>query len=279
MKCPGESIGMNDNYGNRHQRGLDVLRTILNLPADDLDRTASAMIAAMGPILSSCVDHAYGDIWSRPQLCRRDRSLVTVTALTCIGGAHAELKTHLSGALNHGATPDELEELMFHLCGYAGYPRGIDGMRTLLMLFSERADIKQTQPRTAAEPKDDQQRICDGAEVIKGILDWSGSADDVAAMMEKELGSLGHFGLKHIMGEIWSRPQLSRRDRSLITVSALIALGKLPELRIHIPAALRHGMSRTEIDELMLHLTLYLGYPAAVEAKKLSLDIFATTDK
>jgi 4-carboxymuconolactone decarboxylase len=231
------------------------------------------MASAMGPVASFCIDHVFGDIWSRPELSRRDRSLVAVAALACIGGAQAELQTHLGGALNHGVTVEELEELMLHLCGYAGYPRGIDGMRLAMVVFSEREDTERPLPRPGAEPKDDRQRICDGAEVIRGIMGWKVSEDAVAGIMEEQLGLLGRFGLQHIMGEIWARPQLGRRDRSLITLVALISLGKLAELRIHVPAALRHGMTRDEVDEVILQLTLYLGYPAAVEAKNMTREI------
>lgn len=264
---------MDGSYKSRRKRGLDVFRTIRNIPSPDLEQTAGNMASAMGPVASFCIDHVFGDIWSRPELSRRDRSLVAVAALACIGGAQAELQTHLGGALNHGVTVEELEELMLHLCGYAGYPRGIDGMRLAMVVFSEREDTERPLPRPGAEPKDDRQRICDGAEVIRGIMGWKVSEDAVAGIMEEQLGLLGRFGLQHIMGEIWARPQLGRRDRSLITLVALISLGKLAELRIHVPAALRHGMTRDEVDEVILQLTLYLGYPAAVEAKNMTREI------
>jgi 4-carboxymuconolactone decarboxylase len=265
------------SYLDRHQRGLDVYRTIRSDPSLDLEQTAQAMAVVMGPIAAFSIDHVLGDIWSRPELARRDRSLVSVAALTCLG-CQVELRTHLAGALHHGVEVGEIEELMLHLCGYAGYPRALDGMRAALALFSERDDVERPLPRPAAEPKDDEQRRHDGAEAFKQVMDWEAPNDVVARILGEQLGALGDFAIQHLMGEIWSRPQLCRRDRSLITLVALISLDKISELRFHIPAALRHGMSREEIDEVILQLSLYLGYPAAVGAKNMSREILAALD-
>jgi 4-carboxymuconolactone decarboxylase len=263
------------SYESRHLRGLDVYRTIRNDPSLDLEQTAQGMASVMGAIASFSIDHVLGDIWSRPELARRDRSLVSVAALTCLG-SHLELRTHLTGALHHGVEVEEIEEVMLQLCGYAGYPRALEGMRVALALFAEREDVRRPLPRPAADRKDDEQRQRDGAEVFQGIMGWTAPAEAVAAVMEEQLGPLGRFGLQHLMGEIWARPQLCRRDRSLITLVALISLGKITELRVHVPAALRHGMTREEIDEVILQLTLYLGYPAAVEAKNMTKEIFGS---
>jgi 4-carboxymuconolactone decarboxylase len=235
------------------------------------------MASMMGAIASFSIDHVLGDIWSRPELARRDRSLVSVAALTCLG-CNVELRTHLAGALHHGVEVDEIEELMLQLSGYAGYPRAIEGLRVAIKLFSEREDVERPLPRPAAEQKDDEQRERDGAEVFQRLMGWKASTEVVSRVMEDELGALGRFGLQHLMGEIWSRPQLGPRDRSLITLVALISLGKLAELRVHVPAALRHGMTREEVDEVILQLALYLGYPAAVEAKNMTREILEALD-
>ncbi|MBW2289014.1 MAG: carboxymuconolactone decarboxylase family protein [Deltaproteobacteria bacterium] len=265
------------SHPSRHQRGLDVYRTIRSDPSLDLEQTAQGMASMMGPIAAFSIDHVLGDIWSRPGLARRDRSLVSVTALTCLG-CQVELRTHLAGALHHGVAVDEIEELMLHLCGYAGYPRALDGMRTAMALFTEREDVERPLPRPSAEAKSDAQRRQDGAQAFKQVMGWEAPTDVVVRIMEERLGALGDFAIQHLMGEIWSRPQLSRRDRSLVTLAALISLGKATELRVHIPAALRHGMSREEVDEVILQLSLYLGYPTAVEAKNMSREILATLD-
>jgi len=265
------------SHKSRHERGLDVYRSIRSDPSLDLEQTAQGMASVMGPIAAFSIDHVLGDIWSRPGLARRDRSLVSVTALTCLG-CQVELRTHLAGALHHGVEVDEIEELLLHVCGYAGYPRALEAMRTAMALFSERDDAARPLPRPAAETKNDDQRRNDGAEVFKQIMGWEAPNDIVARTLEEQLGALGKYAIQHLMGELWARPQLCLRDRSLVTVSSLISLGKINELRFHIPAALRNGMSREEIDEVILQLSLYVGYPTAVEAKNMSREILAAQD-
>jgi 4-carboxymuconolactone decarboxylase len=71
---------------------------------------------------------------------------------------------------------------------------------------------------------------------------------------------------RYAWGEIWSRPGLDRRTRSCITLTALLALGRLEELELHVRAALRNGLSEDEIKEVILHGAIYCGVPAANSA-------------
>ena len=68
---------------------------------------------------------------------------------------------------------------------------------------------------------------------------------------------------RYAWGEIWSRPGLDRRTRSAITLTALIALGRYDELATHVRAALRNGLARDEIKEVLLQSAIYCGVPAA----------------
>ena len=71
------------------------------------------------------------------------------------------------------------------------------------------------------------------------------------------------FITRYAWGEIWSRPGLDRRTRSAITLTALVATGREHELEMHIRAALRNGLTRDEIGEVLLHCAIYCGVPAA----------------
>jgi 4-carboxymuconolactone decarboxylase len=68
---------------------------------------------------------------------------------------------------------------------------------------------------------------------------------------------------RYAWGEIWARPGLDRRTRSAITLTALIALGRFEELRMHVRAALRNGLEEDEIKEVLLQSAIYCGVPAA----------------
>ena len=83
------------------------------------------------------MDYAFGDVWSRPQLSRRDRSLIVISALTALNMKH-ELEIHIGGALNHGLTPVEIQEVMITMVAYGGFPKAIDGLILARKVFEER---------------------------------------------------------------------------------------------------------------------------------------------
>lgn len=79
-------------------------------------------------------------------------------------------------------------------------------------------------------------------------------------------------------GMLWSRPGLAIRDRSLVTVSQLAALGKTDELRAHLAGALNVGLTREELVEALMQTAIYAGVPAANEALKVAAEVLGTPD-
>jgi 4-carboxymuconolactone decarboxylase len=79
---------------------------------------------------------------------------------------------------------------------------------------------------------------------------------------------------KWLFGEVWERPQLSKRDRSLIVVATLIALGREKQLVGHLERALQNGLTKTELSEVITHLAFYAGWPAAMTAALVAKDVF-----
>lgn len=69
-----------------------------------------------------------------------------------------------------------------------------------------------------------------------------------------------------IFGDIWERPELSKRDRSLITCAALVATGKTEQMTFHFPRAIENGVTKEELVELITHLAFYVGWPNAMTA-------------
>jgi 4-carboxymuconolactone decarboxylase len=69
-----------------------------------------------------------------------------------------------------------------------------------------------------------------------------------------------------LFGDIWERPELSKRDRSLITCAALVATGKTEQMNFHFPRALENGLTKDELVELITHLAFYAGWPSAMSA-------------
>jgi 4-carboxymuconolactone decarboxylase len=82
----------------------------------------------------------------------------------------------------------------------------------------------------------------------------------------------------HLFGEVWTRPQLCLRDRELITVAVIAALGRERQLRLHLRGALNAGLAREELTETFLHLAYYAGFPAGFTALAIAKDVFDEID-
>jgi 4-carboxymuconolactone decarboxylase len=81
-----------------------------------------------------------------------------------------------------------------------------------------------------------------------------------------------------LFGDIWKRPGLSKRDRSLITVATLVALYRINELPFHLVRARENGVSLDELAELFTHLAFYAGWPSAMTAVNIAMEVFAETE-
>jgi 4-carboxymuconolactone decarboxylase len=81
-----------------------------------------------------------------------------------------------------------------------------------------------------------------------------------------------------LYGDVWEQPGLSKRDRSLITVAALVALYRTSELKSHVRIGLQNGVTREEIAEAITHLAFYAGWPCAVNAVRVAREVFAEQD-
>jgi 4-carboxymuconolactone decarboxylase len=119
-------------------------------------------------------------------------------------------------------------------------------------------------------PDDD--RLQKGLEVMKRL--W-GVALDPGTLGE----GFGKLTAEHLFGDVWTRPGLEIRDRSLITVAALTVLGRENELRAHLQGALNQGISREAITEIMIHLAHYGGWPVAVGGLRVAQEVFASRDE
>lgn len=84
--------------------------------------------------------------------------------------------------------------------------------------------------------------------------------------------------LQAAFGDVWSRPGLPLRDRSMITVAVLAAMGQKDELRAHLSGARNVGLSREELVEVLLHVSIYAGVPAANAALRTAADVLGTTE-
>lgn len=84
---------------------------------------------------------------------------------------------------------------------------------------------------------------------------------------------------RYAWGDVWNRPGLARRDRSLLNIGWLIALGKSDELKLHLKGAIRNGLTRDEIKEAILQSAVYCGAPASLEATRVARAAFAEMEE
>jgi 4-carboxymuconolactone decarboxylase len=84
---------------------------------------------------------------------------------------------------------------------------------------------------------------------------------------------------EYCWGEIWTRPKLDRKHRSMLNLAMLTALNKPAELRLHLRGALTNGVSREEIKEILLQACIYCGIPSGLEAFKTAVEVFREVDK
>jgi 4-carboxymuconolactone decarboxylase len=99
----------------------------------------------------------------------------------------------------------------------------------------------------------------------------SAAARQLLAEIAPKLVELGDTVL---FGDVWERPELSKRDRSLITCTALVALGRTEQMATHFPRALGNGVTKEELIEMITHMAFYAGWPNAVSAAMRAREIF-----
>ncbi|MGE0622046.1 MAG: carboxymuconolactone decarboxylase family protein [Pseudomonadales bacterium] len=249
------------------------------VPDAEPERVLASMERSMGA-LGTFAFTAVGEMWDRPQLDRRDRSLMIIAVLAA-QARDEELVLHTGIGLRHGLSRAEIEEINLHVAAYAGFPAAMAARRRMDQAFCEAEGVDRIEGRQAAEHLDDDERLRRGADVRRTLTGGRANPDPEAdlAVMREHLGDLGDWAMQWAFGEIWSRPQLSRRDRSLLVIAILTALGQAAELAFHVPAGLAHGLSREEIEEVMTHLCLYAGFPRAVDGMHAARRAFAKLDE
>lgn len=235
------------------------------VPDAEPERVARSMRRRLGP-LGTFAFETVGAMWDRPQLSRRDRSLMIISTLAT-QARNEELVLHTQVGLRHGLTRTEIEEVLPMTAAYAGFPSAMAASRAVDEGLRQAEGVDRLSERQGATPKDDKTRDADGAEV-RARMTGVESLDPAEALeaMVARMGDLGELAHRWAFGEIWSRPELSRRDRSIVVIAVLVTLSMEAPLTFHVRAGLNHGLTAAEIEEMINHLGLYAGLPRAITA-------------
>jgi 4-carboxymuconolactone decarboxylase len=201
------------------------------------------------------------DLWKRPELNARDRSIVTVAALIARND-DLELPFYLSLALDNGVAPREISEIITHLAFYSGWPNAMTAVRAAKEVFAQRNVGADQLPAASVSPLP----LNEAAEA------------DRAARVGGQFGNVApglvQYTTDVLFRDLWLRPDLAPRDRSLITVAALIASGQVAQMPYHLNRAMDNGLKQTQAAEVITHLAFYVGWPNAFSALPVAKDVF-----
>ena len=206
-------------------------------------------------------DRLLGEVWKRPDLSPRDRSVVTVAAL--IGRNQTiMLSDHLKLALDHGVKPAEISGIITHLALYSGWANATAAVAIAKDVFAGRKIGPDQLP--AASP---------------ALLPLNETAEaDRAKRVGEQFGAIFPGVVQYttdvLFRDLWLRPDLAPRDRSLVTISALIANGQVAQLTGHIPIGMNNGLTQGEIAEAITHLAFYVGWPNVFSAMPVAKEVF-----
>jgi 4-carboxymuconolactone decarboxylase len=242
-----------------------LLSSAAVMPAEaqqsESDRIAPPEVYQVAPGLGRYTDDVlFGRVWPGDALTRRDRSLVVLSALIAMGQT-GPVDSHTRIGLENGLTPAEIGEIATHLAFYAGWPYAIAAVYEMHKVFKEQGVELPVDAGGALldlDPEAEAARKRAVAESIAPVVPQLAEAtDDV------------------LFADLWRRPTLSPRDRSLITVAALVATGKTEQTPFHLNRAMDNGLTRAEAQEVIHHLAYYAGWPNAVSAVSVVEDVFA----
>lgn len=229
--------------------------------SENFARIAPKEAHAVSPRFADYTDRlVYGEIWSRPGLGQRDRSMLTCAVLIALNRAPL-LNVHIPRALDNGLTPRELGEIVTQLAVYCGWPMASSAVEVIAPIYAERgigaAEVSLMEmPALDPDPEMEARR---------------------KAVLEASIGvvspGLAHYSNNLLFGDLWLQPELAPRDRSLVTLAAIWAMGLQPLLDYQYSRALDNGVTREEIGEALVHCAFYIGWPKAMAAAMVAKDV------
>jgi 4-carboxymuconolactone decarboxylase len=202
-----------------------------------------------------------GDVWKRPGLAPRDRSIVTLAALIARNQT-IEMPYHFNLALDNGVKPREISEMITHLAFYAGWANAMAAVAIAKDVFLKRQIGADQLPAVSVTPLP----LDEAAEAKR--------ATSVEAQFGTSFPGVVQYTTDVLFRDLWLRPDLAPRDRSLVTVSALIANGQTAQLTPHLNRAMDNGLTQTEASEAITQLAFYVGWPNVFSAMPVAKDVF-----
>ena len=240
-------------------RGATVQTTQPNI---DKRRLSPDDVRKVAPALEAYTqERLYGEVWKRLGLAPRDRSLVTIAALIARDQSPA-LTYYFDQALENGVKPREISEIITHLAFYAGWANAFGAVGPARDVFAQRGIGADQLPAVSVQ----RLPLNEPAEAARAKL--------VGEQFGTTAPGVVQYTTDVLFRDLWLRPDLAPRDRSLVTVSALIATGQATQLSYHLNRAMDHGLTQPEAAEALTHLAFYTGWPSVFSALPVAKDVF-----
>ena len=241
---------------------MKLLRVTLALAALGSWAAQAQDARSVAPALEKYTqERLLGEVWKRPGLSPRDRSIVTLAALVARNHT-VEMPYYLNLALDSGVKPAEISELITHLAFYAGRGNAISALGVTREVFARRG-VRSDQ-LAQASPKLLPLNEAREADRAKRVSEQFGNVSPGVVQYTTEVLFL----------DLWLRPDLAPRDRSLVTISSLIALGQGAQLSSHLNLGMDNGLTQAQASEALTHLAFYVGWPNVFSALSVAKDVF-----
>jgi len=201
------------------------------------------------------------EVWKRPGLSARDRSIVTLAALIARNQT-VEMPFYLNLALDNGVKPREVSEIITHLAFYSGWANAVSAAALAKSVFAERKIGSDQLP-----PASPALLPLDEAAEAQRATRVGQQFGTIAPALVQDTTNL-------LFRDLWLRPDLTPRDRSLVTVSALIATGQVAQIPYHLNRAMDNGLTQAQAGEAISHLAFHVGWPNVFSALPVDKDVF-----
>ncbi|HTY25844.1 MAG TPA: carboxymuconolactone decarboxylase family protein [Desulfomonilaceae bacterium] len=256
---------------DRYERGLKALKALDADAAQGVLDGQKDISPEMGRYI---VEFAFGDVYSRPGLDPKSRQIATMAALTAMGNAKPQLKFHIGASLNIGVTPEEIIDVMYITTVFAGFPSGLNGISAAREVFQAKG-VSMKQDRRPAPG--------DGTRHERGLETLNRTSKDAGERVIKSLSDIApdmaQFIIDFSYGDIFSREILSPKHKEIAMIAVCVAKGTMePQMKVHLHAALNVGCTKQEIVELMYHMSIYAGFPAALNGLSATRQVFQEYD-
>ena len=213
-------------------------------------------------------DAVHGAVWNRPGLALPDRMLCTLAALG-VWPRLRQLRRHIGAALELGLAPETIREVLLQAGLYAGFSAAEETLALAAEVFAQRNIPFPPDPPIDASLEELTAR---GRETMQSVH-GERSVQGYAAPDNPVTYALYETAIQYGYGEIWFRPGLDRRARSLVAVAAFTALRMPEQAKRFGQAALNLGVSRTEVIEAVVQTAPYSGFPPALNVLSALSDV------